>query len=500
MSKLLEGMREGKRLQRRALPIALTALSLGLIFDWFFYGKLPGISVLLYTALILGITFGLARQFQQPLNKSMYWLTPVALFFALMVFVRANLFLAFINICLVIYLLLVVAQLATRPRTGLQRFEIPEYFQLIISVPLRIVGEFFQFLSKALNRRTASIPKSSATPIVRGLLLSLPILAVFLILLSSADLVFKQYVTDIFNPSFSPESIFRWCLIAFVTSLFIGAFALIFMPSVRPESTETPTTKKFDLGATEAMIILGSVSLLFLLFLFVQFAYLFGGSHQVASGYTYSEYARKGFFELMAVAAISLALLLNIKNGTALHTATQKQTFKWLSGVLIAEVMVIMASAHLRLSLYEKAYGFTTLRLWSHVFMLWLVAAFVLLAVYIIRESNSKQFNFQLFISILCFFALINIINPDAFIARENIKRYHTTGKLDVPYLGTLSEDAAPAIAELFDQPNRTVQLKTFNILRQQYESAERNTAHWQSANLARQQAEHIFQGDPRPN
>jgi hypothetical protein len=455
-------------MKRKVAPITLTSLLLGLGFDWLFYGKIPGISVFLYTALVLGLTFYLSVRFKSHVNKSVYWIASVSLFFAAMVFVRANPFLAFVNICTLLYLLLMVARLSQKPAIGLSQFEIPQYITLISSTPFKIIRESFQFLTRALSSRSvATTPKASYIPIIRGLIFSLPILFLFLILLSSAD---------------------------FVTSVFMGAYAFIFIPTVTPEHNTRPAQKRLNLGATESYIILGSVSTLFLIFVIIQFAYLFGGLGQVSStGYTYAEYARKGFFELIAVAAISWMLILTIKKCTAFRTAVQGLLFKWLSGILMAEVVVIMLSAHRRLNLYEDAYGFTTLRLLSHLFILWLGVAFVLLLIHIVREKSEKYFALPLFISALCFLALINFINPDNFIARENINRFDTTGKLDLLYLSNLSDDATPAIARLLDNPNEAARKSAANILYLQTGSSMDRGTHWQSANIARHHANQIF-------
>lgn len=490
----------GRLMKNKALPIMAASLALGLSFDWLFYDKVPGISAFLYTALILGITFYFSWQFKKPLNPSVYWLAPIAIFFSLMVFIRANPFLAFVNIVLVIYLLTMVARLAHKPKLLLQHYDIAEYFDLMIVTPLGILREFFQFLAKLLSSRNNAAPKSSATPIIRGIILSLPILAVFLLLLSSADMVFKQYVGSLFNPDISPETVFRLGLIGFVASLFAGAYALIFMPSGSTDISPAPVQKRFKLGTTESSIILGSVGLLFFVFVLIQAAYLFGGKEQITSsfGYTYAEYAHKGFFELIAVAAISFALLLSIKRSVTFHTLPQTMTFKWLSGVLIAEVMVIMLSAHMRLDLYEEAYGFTALRLWSHLFILWLVAAFALLIVHVIKETSQKNLAFQLFISVLCFFAVINMANPDAFTARHNLQRFNDTGKLDAYYLGKLSEDATPTIAGFLDDKNKKTREHARDILNQQKRSISDGNTPWQSANLAKHRANQIFEDNSK--
>lgn len=481
-------------MKRKATPIVLVSLLLGLAFDVLFYGKLPGISVFLYTSLILGFTLYFAQRLKNPLNKSIYLLTPVILFFALMVSVRASIFLAVINIFMVIYLLLVVLRLAHQPTIKLSQFEFMQYVNLIGSMPARMLREFFLVLQRSASNRRTLETKSSYVPVLRGAILSLPILFLFLILLSSADLVFKNFVDLLFDFSVAPETVFRWSLIGLVTSLFTGAYALIFMPGSTAEVTVLPDRKKFDLGTTEASIILGSVSSLFFIFVIIQLAYLFGGSGQVVStGHTYAEYARQGFFELIAVAAISLLLIMTIKKSTKFRTLPQNLAFKWLSGILIAEVMVIMLSAHIRLNLYEDAYGFTTLRLVSHLFILWLACAFTLLVVHIVRDKNERQLAFQLFISTLCFYGLVNLINPDAFIARQNINRFNKTGKLDVRYLSNLSEDAVPTVAKMLNNSNKDKRIVAASILYTQKHHRLSQSTNWQSANLARQRADRIY-------
>lgn len=478
-------------MKQKAVPIAMSGLLLGLIFDWFFYEKAPGVSVFLYTILILGFTGFFMWQFERPVNKTLYWLAPLTLFFSFMVFVRASPFLTLINICLVIYLLLIILRLVRDPDASLNQLTIPKYIALAFRTPLAIMQRALQFFLGALSNRRA--PKSSVLPIVRGLLISLPILFIFLLLLSSADAVFKQFVDGLFDFHIAPETVSHLLLIGFVSSLFIGAFALIFMSSNEPEAKMFPDGVGLKLGATESSVILGSVSALFFLFVMIQLAYLFGGADQVAStGQTYAEYARKGFFELIAVAAISLVLILTVKRVVVFRAASQKTTFKWLSGILIAEVLVIMLSAHMRLNLYEEAYGFTSLRLLSHMFIFWLAIAFGLLLFHIITNSREQKFAFQLFVGVMGFFVLINLINPDSFIARQNISRFHETGKIDMYYLSNLSEDATPAIARLLEAKDERVQKSAANILYRQKEYGA-DTGNWQSVNIAKENAKQVI-------
>lgn len=486
---------KGLHMKRSSGPIIAASVTLGLACNWLLFGKLPGISVLLFCSLVIGGSFMLAHMYNHRLDKTIYWLAAVILFFASMVFIRANPALLVMNMLAIFYLLLMLVRLACEASPKLRQFKLFQYANLIVDVPLKILNETGRFLVGLVSNRAAKESKSSTKPILRGVLLSVPILAVFLILLSSADPVFKQYVGSLFNPHLSGEVIFRWGLTAFVATLFMGAYALIFMPSseAKQESLE-PDVKRYNLGVTEASIVLGSVATLFLIFVAIQFAYLFGGSDLIANtGYTYADYARKGFFELMAVAAISLALIVVIKNTTTSHSKKQKHTFKWLSGILIAEVLVIMVSAHQRLSLYEEAYGFTILRLLSHLFIFWLAVAFGLLAYNIIREKSNQQFAFQLFVSALGLLAVVNIINPDAFVTKQNIARYNEVGKLDAYYLSTLSADSAPVAEELLNSPNQYLQKSGAYILNRQELASSSEESHWQSTNLARWRADQIY-------
>ncbi len=482
-------------MKQTTVVIAAIAIAMGLLFDVLFYSKVPGVSVFVFAAATLAFTMYVATSFKAKLSKSAMFLFPLVLFFAFMVFVRASWMLALFNIVLVLYLLLLTAQLIRRPEVALTEYVFNRYIGSTARLPLRFVKEAIRGLQNAIAHAIGLKNKATYKPYVRGVLLSLPFLFVFLLLLSSADLVFQSYVNALFDFQLDAELIFRLLLVGFVASLFAGAYAWLFM---RPADDDpTPKPAKLGLGPTEATIILGSVGLLFLTFLLIQVAYFFGGADQAATtGISYAEYARKGFFELITVAVISMALIWAVKKSTQHKDRSQLRTFKWLSAVLVVEVMVMMVSAHMRLSLYEEAYGFTMLRLLSHMFIVWLALTFVSLLFHIIREERENKFAFRLFASVIAFFALLSIINPDALIARQNINRFEQTNKLDVIYLSNLSEDATPIIAKLLEHPNPKLQKSIANVLYAQKRSAVNKPTPWQSANLSRQQARSILEAN----
>lgn len=206
----------------------------------------------------------------------------------------------------------------------------------------------------------------------------------------------------------------------------------------------------FRLSIVETGIILGAVDLLFGAFVAVQFAYFFGGHAALSlAGWTYSDYARRGFFELVAVAAITLGLALFLRTYTHLREGAETTVFRCLSIMIVALTLVILLSASGRMLLYEEAYGFTHLRVYTHIFMLWLG---VLLGVYLLSLffPASNSFSMGILIALIGYGATLNLINVDGYIAGQNIARYYAGAELDTFYLDVLSLDAYPAVLDLY--------------------------------------------------
>ncbi len=474
-------------MKQKASLIVVASLVLGLVFNWLFYGHQPGISVFLYSALIIFITLYFTVRFRATLQLfSLLVVVGSTLFFSIMVAVRASAPLIFLDIVASLYMLLVMARLLMQTPKQLSSFTLTEYANLVW-LPLSFIGQLPLFGSRLLSTKNEmSSNRRAVTPIVRGIVISLPILALFLVLLSSADLVFKKYVASLFTIRLNPQSLSHIALILVVASMFVGAYGLIFLHS-RTQEPEINKQRRITLGTVESSIILGSVSLLFLVFVLIQLTYLFGGhGHVVATGITYAEYARHGFFELIMVAAVSLALIWVLSKDTIRRSSREIRIFICLSGALTLEVMVIMLSAVKRLALYEDAYGFTELRLYSHVFIGWLAVLFVLLLVHLIRQEREQQFAFRVFLSAIAFLALLNFLNPEALIAHQNIQRFTRTGKLDVDYLTSLTDDATPEISGLLNNKSRVVSQTVAHDLYYKKQSIENQARSWQSFNISR--------------
>jgi hypothetical protein len=205
--------------------------------------------------------------------------------------------------------------------------------------------------------------------------------------------------------------------------------------------------------------VLGSVIALFLAFVIIQFQYFFGGTSNIhIDGFTYAEYARRGFGELVTVAFFALLLFLTFSAITKRDTETQRKIFSGLGVTLVALLLVMLVSAYQRLGLYETAYGFSRLRTYTHVFLIWIgLLLIVTIALEILRKE--RMFMFAMLIAALGFAMSLPILNVDAFIVNQNIQREIHTQKnnnadLDAQYFLDLSDDAVPAMVKAYQTPS----------------------------------------------
>ncbi|UCH58335.1 MAG: DUF4173 domain-containing protein, partial [Anaerolineales bacterium] len=226
--------------------------------------------------------------------------------------------------------------------------------------------------------------------------------------------------------------------------------------SSQDEKISTPQSSwpRPFLGWVEASTVLGSVVGLFAFFVAVQLRYFFGGQSNIhLDGFTYAEYARRGFFELLLVAWLSLLLILVLSALTTRRDRRARSVFSGLVSAVVVLVGIILISAFQRLLLYESAYGFTRLRAYTHVFM---VCLGLLLLTTAILEFSGRLRHFALvaFLVMLAFGLTLGILNVDRFIVLQNVNRAGAGQELDLAYLASLSEDAVNALFDLYLDPS----------------------------------------------
>ncbi len=440
----------------------MITLALGWLFDLLFWRHEPGgISFALYTFVTLLAGFLLlSREGVRPAGKALI-LVPFILLLAAFTFLRSEPLTVFLSHLLTLVLM---AGLAVTYRGGRwMEYSLADYFahgfDLLGSAIIR-AGIFSAEVRRTKQETAANggKPPSPVWSVARGILVAIPVVAFFATLLSSADLVFAQRLDDVialFRLEKLPEYIFRAIYIALLAYVLAGVYlhAATRSTDERLLGLEQPLVPRF-FGFTEAAIVLGSVILLFGAFVAVQFGYFFGGQANIRlEGFTYAEYARRGFGELAAVAFFSLLLFLGLSAVVKRETNVQQKIFSGLGVALTLLVGIMLVSAVQRLVLYETAYGFTRLRTYTHVFIAWLA---LLLAAVVVLDVIQRQRIFALaaLLTSVGFALTLALLNVDSFIVRQNIQRFERGEALDVGYLASLSADAVPVMVNLYQSEN----------------------------------------------
>src|SRR3989338_1896653 len=290
---------------KKIIAIIGVSAALGILFDYFFYNKMPpGLSFPLYILLILACLFALGKNFKERPSNDALWLILPLLFFSVMVSVRASYFLSFLNIVMSGFILLMVARTVFKDK--IKSFFIRDYLKIFI-LPFLFIPAFLRTISQLIELRGALKEHQTLRQIIWGVLLALPALLIFTVLFSSADLVFQKYISGLIK--IDQETIVRALLIIYASFVFIGAFGYIFQKREENISNDRPESKA-SLGVIETSVLLGLINILFFIFISIQFTYFFGGESNIKNlGFTYSEYARKGFFELIVAAIISFLIV-----------------------------------------------------------------------------------------------------------------------------------------------------------------------------------------------
>ena len=277
-------------------------------------------------------------------------------------------------------------------------------------------------------------------PALRAVVITVPLVIVFTALLSRADPVFNS----IFRlPDFEVGELAGHLMLGGVFAwLSAGWMRGTFAPAAsRPDWRLSVPLK---LGVVEITSALGAVAGLFAVFVAIQLRWLFGGAEvvQATTGLSVAEYARRGFFELVAVSALVFPLILGTRATIDDEAALRRHTR--LSAVLLLLLAAIMASALLRMQLYVQYFGLTTDRLYAVAFMTWLAVVFAGLGLTVLRHWQRPFAAIAMLSAYVGLFALA-MANPEAIVARVNLSRA-STAEVDYEYLARLSGDAAPLV------------------------------------------------------
>jgi uncharacterized protein DUF4153 len=330
------------------------------------------------------------------------------------------------------------------------------------AVTQAVFGPVFLFAGRTARRGTAGI--------VRGVLVAVPVVLVLGLLLASADAVFASFVRFDLG-----DVVGHVVLIAFGLTAMAG---LLRLASV--ERVDVPDVRGPRLGPQEWTVVLVALNAMLGAFAVARLIALSEGGRRVIreAGLTYAEYARSGFFQLLAAALIAIAVIAAVRSTAETAKRSQRLLFTLLSlGVVILTLALVVSAFH-RLFLYEQAFGLTMLRLLSQSAIVWVGVVLVFLGLSIAGVAGGRVWVWSAagMTALLMLFAL-NVLNPESFVVRHNVAHQRTT-TFDPSYLNDLGDDAEPELAK---HPEISVRMCS---------SHDGPYTGWASFNLARDTAE----------
>lgn len=511
--------------------VVLLALAGGILVDVVGPGNALGVNAPLVVVALLAAAFAVAgRGGLGRMDPADAWLAPAAVSFAGMAAVRTDAWLVAADVWFA--MLLAMGAIGALAGGRITRGVVPRVLELSVGLVAVAIGGAIAVLREAATRRepaatdglhpgteaSAPVPASPASagspgrlgrfrplvPVLRGLLVAIPVAAVFAVLFASADAVFARFVGDLVAWQVDLEdAVQRSIVIGCVAWVWTGLFAFSggLLPTLvgpdapsglQPARSESGAAR---LGSVEASTVLVVLDLLFVAFVALQVAYLFGGRDTLATvGLTYAEYARRGFFELVAVAVLAAALVV------ALDLAVGRRSRVQLGASLTLLILtaVVLVSAFVRLRLYQDAYGWTELRFLVVVAIGWLAAALAIVAGLLLTRRTTWTLH-VLGVLLLVTLGAMNVVGPQAFVAERNLERAidpslvppdGRTG-LDSDYLELLGDEAVPPIVAAFDRLPVADRLRLTPFLT--WRAAELRTSPelqgWPAWNLSRERA-----------
>ena len=272
--------------------------------------------------------------------------------------------------------------------------------------------------------------------ILIGILISIPFVGFVILLLSTADVVFDSVMYHLVSDIQIPENFMSLSFTLLFS--FLASYCLITFLTKRQISSEIVDKRTGE--PVLAITVTSILSAIYLLFSGIQIIYLFGGNMELPYGYTYAQYAREGFFQLLFICLMNLALVI-----ICLGRFKESKVLKGVLTIISICTYVMIASSAMRMMMYIYCYALTFLR----IFVLWsLVVIFFLMTgvlVYIYKEKF-PLFKYSMVVVTALYIGL-SFSHPDYWIAKYNLANmdvYQTNGyySADVYYLSGLSADA----------------------------------------------------------
>lgn len=426
-------------LRQKIRCVFLLAACVGFLYALFFsQTHSRGLNVLAFSVawvLCLQIAYGMLHI--QNLRRDGFYLFGVfALGFS--VFLSSNNFVQFVS-CIGILILMFL--ILAGGFTNCSVWSFGQYFKgffLLLFAVLSKIPEPILFVYKHRKR-----DDHNGKQILIGFLIAVPLCIAAVSILASADWVFGHMIDSIFHKH-KGLSEFWTSTLLYVLYFLFGFFAFFCTLSAQTDKPTLPREKKAKQSKPLiAVVFTGCLSLVYLLFCFVQIAFLFfGKGDALPNNYTYAEYAREGFFQLLFVSGANMLLVMCCTRRFPIN-----RSLKILLTVISGCTYIMILSSAWRICLYVQTYGLTFLR----ILVLWFLTVLVVFMTAVIVYVHGKNFSMpRFFLTVgLIMWLVFALARVDRIAARYNFERFgDTSNEAAANAIYDLSMDAVPVMIQ----------------------------------------------------
>ena len=465
----------------------LVCLALGILAERSFLHGIIGLSYPVFITVFYAVFFWRYRSFNFT-NKKLGLLMVASIWLlSSSFFLHSNMILYMLNFLVIPVMVLIQLVLVTYPVQN-QWHRLPFIQKLFLTVgeALAYVYRFLMHVAKLSFRGLEESKSAAIRKVLIGVVISFPLLFVIVNLLVSADQQFGNLLGAIPRWLLGlkiGEEVLRTVAIGIYTLAIFGLLQVLRVKPPLPAEQPKPTGK-MAWDSVISLTVLTLLNIVYLLFVAVQFQYFF--SETLKAGYTYAEFARRGFFELLFVTMLNLLIISTIVSYVNKTSKFMTLVIRSLLALLVTFSGVMLYSAFLRLFMYEEAYGFTFARVLAHSFMIFLlvILCYSFMRIWMYRLSLVRFY----IICAIIFYTLVNTIQLDTFVVERNLERYTETGKIDIYYLNSLSYEGVEGLVELYklnpDHPGLS------ELLLQRKQELLNSEESWNSINISRRSAE----------
>lgn len=300
------------------------------------------------------------------------------------------------------------------------------FFSPLVKLPDPISDMSHYFKQKKIEEKSTEGKQGTGRAVALGLLISIPVLIIVIALLAQADMVFGRAVkrfTDIFSVG-NVDNIF-FVTVYIIVGIWFSYCVVSWLIEDNQYLVEKKAVEKHR--AISAIAFSIPITIVYIIFILIQLIYLLG-HFELPKGMTYSKYAREGFYQLLAVAIINLAIILILQ-----YFFEENRALKVILLIISLCTFGMIFSSADRMLMYIDAYGMTFQRVFVLLFLLilsvWLGAAVVK-----INKTEISVMRFCIVVASILF-TVFGFSHPDYYMAKYDIAKWESEGISAEDYL-----------------------------------------------------------------